>query len=100
MDRLIVYLIRKKLGLKKFECFRFTNQKSNDAYFFGGDALFKITNCGNLPLTYHSLSGVSLNWLLDEDCEITKLDCPCSDMKCDSSFDNVIKRFTTRKCGW
>lgn len=74
MKKLIIYLVRKRLGLKKNECFRFTNQKNpSDQYFFGDDAVFK---------RYFSLhwgwvttkSSVSLNWLLDDECEIEKVE--------------------------
>ena len=34
MTRLIIFLIRKKLGLKKYEHFRFTNQKDKQNYYY------------------------------------------------------------------
>ena len=40
MKRLIVFLVRKKLGLKKGEHFRFTNQSSPyNTYYFTEDAV-------------------------------------------------------------
>lgn len=68
MRALIVFLIRKRLGLKKYEYFRFANQKSDAKYFFADEAVIKIEN------DWPELSGVSLNWLLDDDCEIVKVD--------------------------
>lgn len=67
MRRLIIFAIRKRLGLKKNECFRFTNQKSEATYFFTEDKLMKI------EYGYIFLLKVSLNWLLDEECKVIKL---------------------------
>lgn len=73
MKKLIVFLIRKRLGLKKYEKFTFVNQKSNTYYFFGVYSLIKVwKNSGKVEQ-----SGVSLNWLLDDDCEIKKEDSTC-----------------------
>lgn len=66
MKRFVVYLIRKRLGLSKYEPFRFVGQKSNAVYFFTEDALMKAWRGSTTK------SGVSLNWLLDEECEIKK----------------------------
>lgn len=67
MRRTVVFLIRKKLGLKKYEKFRFTNQKSNAVYYFTEDTVMKEWYGST------TLSGVSLNWLLDDDCTIEKV---------------------------
>ena len=70
--KLIIFLIRKRLGLKKFEAFRFSNQLSPDAaYRFTDDSLEKFyPNYMHLaPLE----SGVSLKWLLSNECKIEKL---------------------------
>lgn len=73
LKRLIIYLVRKKLKLKKMERFKFTNQKNpSDRYFFGDDAVYK---------RYYTLywgwvtkkSSVSLNWLLDDECDIERV---------------------------
>ena len=64
LRRLVIFLIRKKLGVKKYEEFRFSTQKSPAVYFFTEYNLMKIEH-GNTML-----SGVSLNWLLDIHCEI------------------------------
>lgn len=66
MKRLIVFLIRRKLGLKKHERFRFVGQKSNAVYYFATDSLIKCWKGQTM------LSGVSLNWLLDDECKIDK----------------------------
>ena len=72
LARLIVLLIRLKLGVKKLERFRFVNQKSKtDVYYFGDNCLIKATQ-GKYGIDIE-LSGVSLNWLLNEDCKITKV---------------------------
>ena len=42
MKRLIIFLVRKKLGLKKGEHFRFVNQSSPyNTYYFTDDAVMK-----------------------------------------------------------
>lgn len=64
MKKIILFLIRKRLGLKKFECFRFSNQKSNAFYYFTDSACMKYWK------GVTEKSHVSLNWLLDDDCKI------------------------------
>ena len=72
LARLIVFLIRLKLGVKKMERFRFVNQKSRtDVYYFGDNCLIKATQ-GKYGVDIE-LSGVSLNWLLNDECKITKV---------------------------
>lgn len=67
MKRLIIFLIRKRLGLKKKETFQFVGQKSDAEYWFESDHIAKLYN-GNL-----TESSVSLNWLLNDHCEIKKI---------------------------
>ena len=71
MTRIILFFIRLKLGLKKGECFRFSNQKSTKNYYYiNSDAIYKV-----IPLKYNDLvrpANVSLKWLLDPNCEIVK----------------------------
>lgn len=70
--RLIIFLIRRRLGLKLFEDFRFSNQKSKyDRYYFAPDALIKREYCGGIYRECNA--NVSLNWLLDDECEIVKV---------------------------
>lgn len=73
LKRLILFLVRKKLGVKKFEAFRFTNQKStHDWYYFGNYSLVKCEYNNDLNGDFKP-AGVSLNWLLDDNCKIRKL---------------------------
>lgn len=67
MNRLILYLIRKKLGVKKFEQFRFINQNDPATFFFSNTRLIKNTG------TYIANAGVSLNWLLSDRCKVCKV---------------------------
>ena len=64
MKRLILFLIRRYMGLTKFEPFQFENQKSNASYYLSGDVNEKECR-GNI-----TKSKVSLNWLLNADCKI------------------------------
>lgn len=67
LNRLIIFLLRKKLGLKKWDDFFFTNQKvADDRYYFIDDCLMKYDSKSNTLRKAH----VSLNWLLDKDCSI------------------------------
>ena len=71
LKRLIIFLIRKKLRLKKLEPFRFSNHKSEtDRYFFSSTTLMKVvSHWSGIEIRP---SSVSLNWLLDRDCKIEK----------------------------
>lgn len=68
MKKLIVFLIRKKLGLKKNQTFRFGNQKSDAVYYFTDTDVMKRWLGVSEP------SRVSLNWLLNDECHIIKFD--------------------------
>jgi len=68
MKRLIIFLIRKRLGVKKGEMFRFANQKEYSKYFFTEDVLLKQSENGIVML-----SDVGLNWLLHDKCEIKRV---------------------------
>lgn len=73
MKRIIIFLIRKRLGLKKFERFKFGNQKSPDNYYyFNDDCLIKKVYFDN-GSSASVASNVSLNWLLNGECEIIRL---------------------------
>ena len=71
MRRLIIFLIRNRLGLDVGQAFRFANQKSDkNYYFFTKDKLIKMLWIGS---SYYPVpSNCSLNWLLDDDCEIVR----------------------------
>lgn len=67
IKKLIIFLIRKKLRLKKNEYFVFSNQKEKDVYYYFNDkGLIKIIPT-QIPFVY---SEVSLNWLLNDNCKI------------------------------
>lgn len=66
MKRLILFLIRVRLGLSKCEPFQFTNQKSNAVYYFTENGIMKSWRGVVEP------SHVSLNWILDDDCKIKR----------------------------
>ena len=73
INRLIIFLLRTKFGLKKTDYFRFTNQKSEDSYRFEHGGLMKYFKT---PLgLQRAWSSVSLNWLLDSHCEVKLVNC-------------------------
>lgn len=67
MNRLIIFLIRRRLRLKKYEMFRFANQKSKAVYYFTETNVMKTHN------EYTHPSRVSLNHLLSDECQIIHL---------------------------
>lgn len=67
MRRFVIFLIRKKLRLKKYEKFTFVGQKSDAVYYFTESAVMKQWRGQTM------LSGVSVNWLLDRDCKIERI---------------------------
>lgn len=64
MRRLILFLIRKRLGLRKYERFQFINQKTDAVYWFTKNELLKSER-GVI-----TASGVSLNWLVHDECSV------------------------------
>lgn len=67
LKRLIIFLIRKKLGVKKWQGFQFTNQKSEvDQYYFTSTDLLKYVG----EEKYIRQAKVNLNWLLDDNCKV------------------------------
>ena len=72
MKRLIIFLVRKRLKLGLYEEFQFANQKTNNVYYFEKDKLIKVIS-QNEDSVVICKSSVSLNWLLDDRCEIVKL---------------------------
>lgn len=71
INKLIVFLIRRKLHLKKYEKFRFSNQKKKGVYYFDSNMLVK--EIGSKKGSKKEKSGVSLNYLLSNEVEITKI---------------------------
>lgn len=65
---LIMFFIRRKFGLRKYQQFRFTNQASKtDTYYFTDKKLMKYMGCQVIE------SRVQFNWLMNDDCKIEKL---------------------------
>ena len=73
MKKFIISLVRKYLGLKKYEAFQFVGQKSDAVYYFGHDAVYKAYSYGPGYGGTIRKSNVSLNWLLDDECKIEKV---------------------------
>ena len=73
LKRLIIFLVRKRLGLKKGERFQFHNQASkHDTYYFDSECVLKDHYKSNgYEVIAHS--HVSLNYLLDDRCKIVKV---------------------------
>lgn len=67
MNKLIIYLIRKKLGLKKDQFFYFKNQTNkSDRYFFTDNKLKKKTTlCYGFTIT--KPANIRLNFLLSDE---------------------------------
>ena len=64
LNRLIIFLIRLKLHLKKGQRFQFDNQKTDSVYWFTEGTLMKM----EYGRRYEA--SVSLNWLLNPDCKV------------------------------
>lgn len=74
IKRLVLFLVRKKLGLKKFERFRFANQKSKtNWYFFGDYYIWKVVSYDGCAINRAAQSSVSLNYLLSGECKVVKV---------------------------
>lgn len=77
MKKLIIALVRRKLGLKKGEKFRFVGQLSPyHYYYFTDETLIKVVVSGpSKKKLYKHLrpSGVSLNYIISDECEIVKV---------------------------
>lgn len=74
MQRLILFLIRKRLGLRKGEFFRFTNQKNkSDWYYFTSEKLMKNTVQDSYAGYIDRESSVKLNWILSPKCKVEKV---------------------------
>lgn len=69
IERLIVFLIRRRLRLKKYQRFRFKNQKTDNVYYFTADKLIKIPE-DKRTVSRAEKSLVSLNWLVSDECEV------------------------------
>lgn len=71
---LILFLIQKKLGVKKFEQFQYTNQQDTEIwYYIGRSRIVKVYPDPEIEgYTREGYSNVSINWLLDDRCKIIK----------------------------
>lgn len=70
MTKLILFLLRRKLGLKKYQSFQFANQKNKkDLYWFEDNCLMKECHIDDNTVKFR-LANVSLNWLLRDECDI------------------------------
>ena len=67
MKKVIIFLVRKGLRLKRYESFKFSNQKTEAIYYFTDKNLMKREN------GHTTFSSVSLNWLLNKNCKIEKI---------------------------
>lgn len=73
---LVLFLVRRKLGLQKYESFRFANQKSErNFYWIGGTTIWKAVIGPRHCLDFQHVvkSNVSLNYLLSDECEVVKV---------------------------
>ena len=69
IKKIIIFLIRCRLRLKKGQRFRFKNQKTDNVYYFTEYRLIKIPE-DKRPVSRAEKSLVSLNWLLSDECEV------------------------------
>lgn len=69
IERLIVFLIRRRHRLKKYQPFQFKNQKTENVYYFTEYRLIKIPD-DKRTVSRAEKSLVSLNWLLSDECEV------------------------------
>ena len=66
LRKLVIFLVRKRLGLKLYQKFKFANQKhSLDYYYFNKTHLIKVRD--DIQIWYPS--SVSLNHLLSDECK-------------------------------
>lgn len=92
-NKLIIFFLRKKFGLKRGETFRFNNQRSKvNVYYFTENVLIKI----DAEKREIRESNVKLNWLLDEKCKITKSEIPTELCKA-LVFANCISKFNKKE---
>lgn len=67
MKKFILCLVRRRLKLRKYQYFRFKNQKREGVYYFNETHLMKAVGC------HIEESKVPLNWLLDDECKVIKV---------------------------
>ena len=76
LNKLILFLIRRKLHIRKWQKFRFENQKSKrDYYYFNNKNIIKVQYYNKYTKSSLRIpSNVSLNWLLNKKCKIIIFD--------------------------
>lgn len=74
LNRLILFLIRLKLGVKKNERFQFTNQASRYNKYYINDRCIMKVSYDKYATERITKSNVKLNWLLNDKCKIKKVD--------------------------
>lgn len=67
IKKIVLFLVRRRLKLKKYEPFQFVNQKNSAVYYFTEEGIIKAWH------GFVEKSGVSLNWMLDDECEIRRV---------------------------
>lgn len=67
MRKLILFLVRRRLHVRKWQHFQFANQKTSAEYYFGENVIWKEWN------GRREQSHVSLNWIVSDGCIINKL---------------------------
>lgn len=70
MRRFIIFLIRRRLGVKLYERFQFVNQKSDADYYWFTEIGIMKREFRPDKIIITKPSTVSLNWLLDNDCVV------------------------------
>lgn len=80
LNRASIYLLRKKFGLKKFQPFRFENQKSeHDFYYFTNWGIkkceFTVDTVSESQKIFAKIvdSDLGFDWLINRDCRISKI---------------------------
>ena len=75
MRKFLILLILLKFRLKRWQCFKFTNQKSAvNKYYFNENKLMRIGYVDNNRTRFYHPSNVSLTWMLfSPKCKIIKI---------------------------
>ena len=77
LKKQIISTLCEKLGVEPYELFRFSNQKTEDVYFFDNKQ-YKLKKCVAVGdrMGHYMVpdSTVSLNWLMSDECEVELAD--------------------------
>jgi hypothetical protein len=73
LEKLIIFLIRRRLGVKKYECFGIVGN-SEEMYYFTDRELRRVTEKGLFTVISTEKSKITLNQLLNDDLEIQIFD--------------------------